>query len=137
MEKFSAVKKPPNASPPGLAQDVFENLATPLIVGTNDKLFAYVYIDPTNAPKALMLQFKTTDWAYRVNWGDNVAIPFGDKKPGKKVQMGDVPKAGEWVRLEIETDKLEIKPGLRITGIAFTQFGRTVFWDKAGGGHNA
>ncbi|MEO7297029.1 MAG: PSD1 and planctomycete cytochrome C domain-containing protein [Verrucomicrobiota bacterium] len=129
--KVFSGKKAIKRTADGLAQDVFETLTTPLIVGTGDKLFANIYIDPTNQPKAIMLQFKTTDWTYRLNWGD-VSIPYGDKKPGKKTEMGALPKAGEWVRLEIETDKLEIKPGLRITGIAFTQFGGTVFWDKAG-----
>src|SRR6185295_2181716 len=41
-------------------------------------------------------------------------------------------KAGEWVRLEIDAEKIGLKPGAKITGMAFTQFGGTVYWDKAG-----
>ncbi len=115
-----------------VAQDIFENLKTPVILGKGDKLFAYVYIDPTNAPKAIMLQFKTTDWAYRANWGNEDAIPFGEKKRGQKTLMGELPKAGEWVRLEVDTEMLDIPAGLRINGVALTQSGGTVHWDKVG-----
>jgi len=116
----------------GVAQDVFENSMQPLIVGNGDKLFAHIFIDPANPPKAIMLQFKTTDWNYRANWGDEEAIPYGEKGSEKKLMMGPLPKAGEWVRLEVETDKLAMKDGLRINGVAFTQHGGTIFWDKAG-----
>ncbi len=116
----------------GLVQDFFTNCASPLIVTKNDKLFAYVYLEPTNMPKAIMLQFHTTDWLYRANWGDEDAIPFGDKGTEKKKQMGKLPEAGKWVRLEVDTADLKMKPGLRIKGLALTQFGGTVSWDKIG-----
>ncbi|MGZ4962882.1 MAG: PSD1 and planctomycete cytochrome C domain-containing protein [Limisphaerales bacterium] len=116
----------------GLVQDFFTNCALPLIVTKNDKLFAYVYLEPTNMPKAIMLQFYTTDWLYRANWGDEDAIPFGDKGTEKKKQMGKLPEAGKWVRLEVDTADLKMKPGLRIKGLAMTQVGGTVYWDKIG-----
>jgi hypothetical protein len=130
-EVFSG-KKAMKRTATGLAQDIFENLKAPLIVSTNDKIFAYVFINPTNPPKAVMLQFHTTEWLYRANWGDADAIPYGEKGTSQKVQMGPLPKAGEWVRLEVDTAKLEMKTGLRVNGIAFTQFGGTVYWDKTG-----
>lgn len=116
----------------GLAQDYFTKASQPLVVGKGDKLFAYVYLDPADLPKAIMLQFHTGEWAHRANWGDADAIPYGEKgKPGKLL-MGDLPPAGEWTRLEIEAEKLNLKPGAKIGGLAFTQFGGTVHWDKAG-----
>ena len=39
---------------------------------------------------------------------------------------------GQAARLEVETEKIGIKPGTAITGFAFTQFGGTVYWDLAG-----
>ena len=117
----------------GLAQDFFQDASTSLIVGgSNDTFFAYVYIDPANPPKAIMLQYHTTEWLYRGNWGDADAIPFGEKGKESKLLMGDLPKAGEWVRLEIPADRFKMKPGLRVNGVAFVQFGGTVYWDKAG-----
>ena len=116
----------------GLAQDFFTQATQPLLVGKDDKLFAYVYLDPTDPPKAIMLQFHTSEWLHRANWGDEDAIPFGDKGTSKRLLLGALPTIGEWVRLEIDAGKLELKPGAKIDGIAFTQFGGTVYWDKAG-----
>lgn len=116
----------------GLAQDYFTQAAQPLIVGKGDKLFAYVWIDPANPPKAIMLQFHTTGWLHRANWGDEDAIVYGEKGTSKKLLFGELPKAGEWVRLEVPAAKLGLKAGAKIYGMAFTQFGGTVHWDKAG-----
>lgn len=116
----------------GLAQDYFTQAAQPLIVGKGDKLFAHVRIDPANPPKAIMLQYHTTGWLHRANWGDEDAIIYGEKGTSQKLLLGDLPKVGEWVRLEIPAQRLGIKPGAKITGMAFTQFGGTVHWDKAG-----
>ncbi|MDB6026977.1 MAG: hypothetical protein JWM68_3200, partial [Verrucomicrobiales bacterium] len=132
-DKVFSGKKAIKRTATGVAQDVFETFQSSMIVGTNDKFFAYVYIDPTNQPKAIMLQFRTTEYLHRANWGDEYVIPFGEgKRQPQKVLMGALPKAGEWVRLEVDASKLDMKTGLRITGIAFTQFGGTVYWDKAG-----
>jgi hypothetical protein len=116
----------------GLAQDYFTKAAQPLIVGKGDKLFAHVYLDPADPPKAIMLQFHTGEWRHRANWGDEDAIIHGEKGTSKKLLMGALPALGEWVRLEIEAEKLDLKSGAKIDGIAFTQFGGTVHWDKAG-----
>jgi len=116
----------------GVAQDFFTGAPQPLMIGNQDTLFAYVYLDPTNKPKAIMLQFHTSDWLHRANWGDEDAIPLGDKGTPKKLLLGELPKAGEWVRLEVDVAKLGLKAGAKIDGVAFTQFGGTVYWDKAG-----
>ena len=116
----------------GLAQDVFSGTPQPLMVGSQDTLFAYVYLEPTNLPKAIMLQFHTDGWNYRGNWGDEDIIPWGDKGSPQKLLLGPLPKAGEWVRLEVDCAKLGLVTGMKIDGFAFTQFGGTVYWDKAG-----
>lgn len=116
----------------GLAQDYFTGAPQPLLVGEDDVLFAYVFLDPANPPKAIMLQFHVGDWLHRANWGDEDAIPFGEKGTTQKLLLGALPKTGEWVRLEVAASKLGLKPGAKIGGLAFTQFGGTVYWDRAG-----
>jgi hypothetical protein len=103
-----------------------------LLVGKGDTLFAYVYLDPANPPKAIMLQYHTSEWLHRANWGDEDAIPFGDKGTTKKLLMGTLPPTGKWVRLEVEASKLGLSPGAKVDGLAFTEFGGTIYWDKAG-----
>ena len=116
----------------GLAQDFFTGAMKPLVVSTQDTFFFHVFLNPTNVPKAIMLQLHTTDWTQRANWGDENAIAFGDKGTPSKLLMGDLPKAGEWVRLEVAAAKFGLPEGTKIDGLAFTQFGGTVYWDKAG-----
>src|SRR5262249_18326992 len=69
---------------------------------------------------------------HRANWGDADLIEFGTKGTPEKVQVGDLPEAGKWVRLEVEAWKLGLRPGTKVTGIAFTQFDGNTYWDKAG-----
>ena len=116
----------------GLHQAFFDQSSQPLTVGAGDRLFAHVFIDPARPPKAIMLQWHTATWDRRANWGDSEAIPYGPKDTPEKLLLGALPKAGEWVRLEVPADKLGLKPGMKITGIAFTQFDGTVWWDKVG-----
>jgi hypothetical protein len=107
---------------PGPIQHLFHGVK--FAVAPKDTLVAYVFIDPANAPKEIMLQFHNgKDWQ-RVAWGESV-IEFKPKKT-----LGPMPKNGEWVRLEISADKLGFdKPGT-ITGVSFDQFGGKVYWDK-------
>jgi uncharacterized membrane protein len=110
--------------PPGANQHLFIGVSFPVMPA--DTFFAYVYIDPQNPPKEIMLQFHNGKEWVRAAWGEDV-IPF---KP--KHTIGPLPKTGEWVRLEVSAEKLGFaKPGV-VTGLAFTQFNGKVYWDKSG-----
>lgn len=116
----------------GVHQTYYVDAAHPVIVGSGDRLFAYVYLDPAKPPKAIMLQYHLDGWSKRANWGDPEAIAYGAKNTPEKLLMGDLPTPGQWVKLEVEAARLDLKPGAKITGVAFTQFGGTAYWDKAG-----
>jgi len=117
----------------GLAQDVFDYLKEPIEVKKGDRFFIHVRLDPDNPPKAIMLQFRTDNWNHRANWGDIAAINYGGKsKNAKKTDMGELPKAGEWTRLEVPIEKMNMKPDSKIVSIACSLFGGTVHWDKLG-----
>jgi len=114
-----------------LSQHFFTGAAPGLKVGEGDKLFAYVYLDPADPPKEIMLQWNDGTWEHRCYWGDDV-IPWGGPNSPGRSPMGSLPKSGEWVRLEVEAAKVGLNPGATINGWAFTQHGGTTFWDKAG-----
>jgi hypothetical protein len=116
----------------GLHQVSFDHSDQPLTLGAEANFFAYVYLDPKDPPKAIMLQFHTGEWRNRANWGDEDAIDFGAKGTTEKVQMGSLPEPGKWVKLEVTASKLGLSPGTKISGMAFTQFDGTSYWDKAG-----
>lgn len=117
----------------GIHQTFFEGTEAPLVVGVSAKFFAYVFLAPTNPPKAVMLQFHVDgNWTRRGNWGDADAIDYGKKGTTEKVQVGPLPKPGEWARLEIAADRLGLNPGAKIDGLALTAFDGLTWWDKAG-----
>ena len=115
----------------GLKQVVIQDTQPGLRVGVGDVLFAHVYLAAANPPKEIMLQWNTGGWNHRVYWGDNV-IPWGRDNSPERLRLGALPKAGQWVRLEVEAARVGLKPGALITGWACTQQGGTVYWDRLG-----
>lgn len=115
----------------GLSQHFFVDASPGLLIGENDTLFAYVYLDPKNPPQEIMLQFNDGSWDHRAIWGAD-KIDWGQKDSPSRHFVGELPEVGQWVRLEVKTQDVGLKPNSVINGWAFTQFGGTVYWDKAG-----
>jgi len=117
----------------GLSQHFFNEAVKPLTVGATDRLIAYVYLDPANPPRQIMLQWNdgAGHWEHRAYWGDD-HTPWGKNGTVSKLRMGPLPKPGEWVRLEVPADQVGLKSGDVIRGWAFTQFAGKVYWDAAG-----
>ncbi|HRH95084.1 MAG TPA: PSD1 and planctomycete cytochrome C domain-containing protein [Prosthecobacter sp.] len=113
----------------GVAQDFFAN-GGKFDIPPNGKISVQCFIDEKNPPKAVMLQFHTAGWNNRAVWGEEGAIPFGKVRTPERVMMGKLPEAGKWVKLEVPVEKIGLKPGMNVTGYAFTQFGGTVYWDR-------
>src|SRR5262249_22802882 len=114
-------KKSTRRQAEGLSQHFFDGAAPGLTIGEGAKLFAHVYLEPRQPPKAVMLQFKDgTGWEHRAFWGEDV-IPFGAGGKENHLAMGPLPKAGEWVRLEVEAARVGLSPGAVVNGWAFTQ----------------
>ena len=114
----------------GLTQHFFTGAKKPLEVTAGAKLFAYVWLDPKNPPKAIQLQFNDGTWEHRVAWGRGRA--HGRGKGPQNFRAGRLPKTGRWVRLEVKASDVGLKPGAKINGWAFTQVGGTVYYDTAG-----
>lgn len=114
------------------SQHFFTGANPPLTIAEGDTLFAHVFIAADNPPKTVMLQWNDGSWEHRAFWGED-AIPFGaDPKSAGHLHLGPRPELGKWVRLEVEAAKVGLTPGAKINGWAFTQFGGTLYWDKAG-----
>lgn len=115
----------------GLKQNVFDKAPEPLVVAEGDTLFCYVYPDPKNPPKEIMLQFFSGSWEHRVYWGENL-IPWGQDNTPSRHHAGALPAAGEWTRLEVSVADVGLAPGSTITGWACTQQDGRAFWDHGG-----
>jgi hypothetical protein len=115
----------------GLTQHFFSKVSAKFKLGDNDRLFAYVYLDPKNLPETVQLQFNNGNWEHRAFWGADKGHGAG-RNNASNLRIGDLPESGKWVRLEVAASQVGLPAGSELNGWAFTQFGGTVYWDKPG-----
>jgi hypothetical protein len=117
----------------GLGQDFYAGGAEPLSLPAGAELFAHVWLDPANPPRAVMLEFRTTDWKHRAVWGDWTAVHVVDGRTDSPqlFHAGPLPEAGAWVRIAAPVEKLGLA-GQKVTGVGFVQAGGHVRWDRCG-----
>lgn len=114
----------------GIHQHYFDSATDTLAIKAEDTLFAYVYLDPTNPPTEVMLQWNDGTWDHRAYWGTN-NIGWGVDGTESRSRMGPLPVAGQWVRLEVPAKQVGLE-GKIINGMAFTLFDGRATWDRAG-----
>ena len=114
----------------GIHQHFFEG-ADPAFSAANDPLlYAWVFIDPNDPPRELMLQWFAGSWEHRAFWGWDL-VPWGLAGPARR-RAGGLPPPGEWVRLAVPITDVGIDPNQPITGMAFTLFDGTAAFGPAG-----
>jgi hypothetical protein len=64
-----------------------------------------------------------------LGWGDKVSPEAMQFVPDKLTSMGELPKAGEWVKLEVPLDKLNAN-GKLLDGVGFLHDGGRVWWSN-------
>ncbi|HUR59820.1 MAG TPA: glycoside hydrolase family 9 protein, partial [Opitutaceae bacterium] len=115
----------------GIHAHGFHQAESPLFVERGDVFFAYVFLDPKNPPKTVMLEWndgKTQD--HRAYWGPNL-IPYGaPNSPGQR-DMGPLPKPGQWVRLDVPASVVGLE-GAQVKGMTFRLHSGRATWDAAG-----
>jgi hypothetical protein len=118
----------------GTVQHFFHGAERRIVLGTGDKLFAWVHLDQENPPEQVMLQFHVNGtWEHRAVWGKD-KISFGGIGTDTNAhrQKGVLPPTGVWVRLEVDPSEVGLSAEHPVDGIAFTQFGGLAHWDVAG-----
>ncbi len=115
----------------GITQHFFTGAKDGPTIAEGDVLFTYVFLDKENPPESIQLQFNDGSWDHRATWGADKCFLAGRDFEGNR-QKGALPETGKWVRLEVTAAEVGLKPGAKLNGWAFTQFGGTVNWDKAG-----
>ena len=119
----------------GRQERSFRNSTYWLVAAPGDQLFAWVWIDPKNPPRVIQLKFGSEAqpgmFEHSVFWGDLQALGEPPPLPTPR-RLGELPPAGQWVRLQIAADSLGIKPGTVLRQMAFLQVDGTVYYDKVG-----
>jgi hypothetical protein len=119
-------------------QHFFTGATATLPVGTNDTLFAYIYLDPTNAPAEVMMQWNDGSWNHRAYWGSNL-LTFGTNGTASRFAMGALPPTGQWTRLSVPAQQVALTNSM-LNGLALTLYGGRATWDYIGktpGGSNS
>ena len=117
----------------GLVQHYTVETDRRITVEPGSVLRAWVHLDATTPPQAVMLQVHAAgSWEHRAVWGDD-SITYGrnDGDIPSYRRRGELPSPGSWHRLEIPLADLGLAEGASIDGMAFTQFGGSVRWDAA------
>jgi len=114
----------------GLHQHFFSSASQTLNLGSGEVLFAYVYLDPSNLPSEIMLQWNDGTWEHRAYWGAN-NIVYGLAGTTSLLNMGPLPAAGQWVLLQVPASQVGLE-GATLNGMAFSQFDGRATWDYAG-----
>jgi hypothetical protein len=117
----------------GAHSQLFTGATQTLAVLVGDRLFTYVYIDPANPVREIMIQYRYgPDWnhASRAYWGENL-IPWGTDGTATRRYMGPLPPAGQWVRLEVPASLVDLE-GRTLDGIAFTLYDGRATFDATG-----
>jgi hypothetical protein len=109
----------------------FDRATDKLAVGRGDLLFTYVYLDPCNPPKQVMLDwFDGTSWDHRAYWGDS-RINDGSEGSAGRIRMGPLPELGKWVRLEAPAALVNME-GRAASGASFVLFDGQAWFDRTG-----
>ncbi|MDX1929516.1 MAG: PSD1 and planctomycete cytochrome C domain-containing protein [Pirellulaceae bacterium] len=101
----------------------------PRCVPQQPELEVWLRIDQRHPPRAVMVELNTSAGQRRFGWGDVKALGRGEFNSDKQVRMGDLPTAGEWTRLTIPTDRLNLEPGKFVDSFVLAQFGGICWWD--------
>jgi hypothetical protein len=114
----------------GIHRQSFASATSTLTVNPGDTLFAWVYLDPINPPRELMIEWNDGCWEHRAFWGENL-IQWGEYGTSDRLDMGVLPPAGEWVRLEASASALKLE-GATLKGMSFMLYDGLATWDYAG-----
>lgn len=129
---YSGLKAHQSVLATGVHQHFFDHATQVMEVGSGQTLFCNIYIDPSNIPQTIMLQWYDTSgsWSHRAYWGQN-KVTFGNDNTEGRRYMGNIPASGGWVRLEVPASLVGLE-GKAVSGMAYTLYDGKVTWDKAG-----
>lgn len=127
---YSGAKAHQSALAAGYHDHSFQQASATMNVAAGDVLFVYVYVDPANPPREIMLSWADSSWEHRAFWGENL-IPYGTNNTAGRRYIGPVPAAGGWVRLEVPASLVDLE-GSAVAAMSFTLYDGRVAWDAAG-----
>jgi hypothetical protein len=124
---------PTHTEPPanGVHSHLFHTARVGFQIEPGEYLFTWVYIVPDQKPETIMLQWHDgQNWEHRAYWGDD-KIGVGQPNSASRHFIGPLPKAGEWVRLEVPAKAVGLE-GKAVKGMGFMLSGGQCYWRRGG-----
>lgn len=110
--------------------DKAEAFATSLVVPRQARFQVQVRVSRGGPPETLWLELQTSKGVRRAIWGNADRVGSGPTGNPDRLRVGDVPRGGEWVSLEVSGEAWKLDGGETVRGLVFGQFGGTVDWDR-------
>jgi hypothetical protein len=118
----------------GLHEHSFDSATAKISFGASEAIYTWVYLDPDNPPRVLMLQWNDGTWEHRAYWAadsDSALIALGVNGTPSRSRRGDLPQAGRWVRLDVPAATVGLGDS-GISGMAFTLYDGQAAFGQAG-----
>ncbi|GEM_PF-5946087 len=126
--KFNGSASHTDGTASGLHSHSFK-VAEPVILNKNSVIEQYVYLDPANPPKGIMLKLIAPDGKEtNLYWEGEEEVFVGTAEYMEAWYMGFLPEAGKWQKLIIKMEELEIAP-FELSGISFVTYDGRSCWD--------
>lgn len=127
--KYSGEKSHTQPAAKEIAQHSYK--ANPIEVPKRCVIEQYVYLDPNEIPKGIMLKFSVENGPsggeVGVYWeGEEEVFIFNNDEP--MLYYGVLPNAGKWEKLQVYAEDLGLE-GVKLTGIIFITYGGKANWD--------
>jgi hypothetical protein len=124
--KFSGASSHTSTPKEGINQSSFN--MKPLKLKEGSYIIQYVYLDPQDPPKGIMMKFNLSDGRQAGVYWEAEEEVFDIKEEEDTWYIGFLPKKGEWVKLDIPVDDIDIQDK-ELTGISYIYYSGKLWWD--------
>jgi hypothetical protein len=98
-----------------------------MTTGVNDMVYVWALLDPCDPPWEIVVKWYDGSRNHRGYWGENLV----DLTSTGTLKIGDLPPAGQWVRLEMPARGFNLVDK-NVTGIALVVHSGKVWFDVPG-----
>ncbi len=110
-------------------QQTVDGGLVPRCIPQQPELEIWLRIDQRHPPRAAMIELNTSAGQRRFGLGDVSALGRGKFDSANQVHLGELPKPGEWTKIVIPTERLNLEPGKTVDSFVLAQFGGICWWD--------
>jgi len=107
-------------------EDTLAPKLRPLVLPEKPRIDVWVRLEPLSAPSSVAVMLEDR----RAYWGNEDAEDdYESRRAARVIRAGPLPAPGVWTKLSFDPTELGLKPGARLTKLAFQHSGGIVEWD--------